>query len=192
MFACESPLTKKDPSYRSFKKRIDAEPRKKGFSPVERSFYFHVYRLGNMDGLTSAGLVNPFLRSNNAVNSRIATIQGRQCISFTSFDYLGLTGHPEVVTAAKAAIDQFGCSASASRMVGGNNCILDELDRTLAEFLGTERAVVFPCGYGTNASVLSHLFGDCEDPATNHPRHANRYDEMNAFQPSMHLPPARS
>jgi len=113
-----------------------------------------------LQGLTSAGLVNPFLRSNNAVNSRIATIQGRQCISFTSFDYLGLTGHPEVVTAAKAAIDQFGCSASASRMVGGNNCILDELDRTLAEFLGTERAVVFPCGYGTNASVLSHLFGD--------------------------------
>ena len=62
--------------------------------------------------------------------------------------------------AAKAAIDQFGCSASASRMVGGNNTILDELDAELARFLGTERAVVFPCGYGTNASVFNHLFGE--------------------------------
>jgi 7-keto-8-aminopelargonate synthetase-like enzyme len=45
-------------------------------------------------------------------------------------------------------------------MVGGNNTILDELDSELARFLGTERAVVFPCGYGTNASVFNHLFGE--------------------------------
>ncbi|MFM8890641.1 MAG: aminotransferase class I/II-fold pyridoxal phosphate-dependent enzyme, partial [Planctomycetia bacterium] len=54
---------------------------------------------------------------------------------------------------------RFGCSASASRMVGGNNTILDDLDAELANFVGTERAVVFPCGYGTNASVFGHLFG---------------------------------
>jgi hypothetical protein len=45
-------------------------------------------------------------------------------------------------------------------MVGGNNTILDALDEELARFLGTERAVVFPCGYGTNASVFNHLFGE--------------------------------
>ena len=111
-------------------------------------------------GLAAAGLDNPFLFANERVENRVARIGGRDVISFTSFDYLGLAGHPEVTRAAKAAIDQFGCSASASRMVGGNNTILDELDAELARFLGTERAVVFPCGYGTNASVFNHLFGE--------------------------------
>lgn len=108
--------------------------------------------------LKDSGLVNPFLRANERVHNRTARIDGRDVVSFTSFDYLGLTGHPDVTRAAKAAIDRFGCSASASRMVGGNNTILDELDLELAQFLGTERAVVFPCGYGTNASVFNHLF----------------------------------
>lgn len=110
-------------------------------------------------GLEQAGLANPFLRANERVRGRTARIGGRDVISFTSFDYLGLTGHPDVTRAAKAAIDRFGCSASASRMVGGNNTLLDDLDRELASFLGTERATVFPCGYGTNASVFNHLFG---------------------------------
>ena len=110
-------------------------------------------------GLEQAGLTNPFLRANERVRGRTARIGGRDVISFTSFDYLGLTGHPDVTRAAKAAIDRFGCSASASRMVGGNNTLLDDLDRELASFLGTERATVFPCGYGTNASVFNHLFG---------------------------------
>ena len=110
-------------------------------------------------GLGRAGLTNPFLRANERVQGRTARIAGRDVVSFTSFDYLGLTGHPDVTRAAKAAIDRFGCSASASRMVGGNNILLDELDAELASFLGTERATVFPCGYGTNASVFAHLFG---------------------------------
>jgi 8-amino-7-oxononanoate synthase len=110
-------------------------------------------------GLEAAGLENPFLRANEEVRGRTARVGGREVVSFTSFDYLGLAGHPDVTKAAKEAIDRFGCSASASRMVGGNNTILDELDRELARFIGTERAVVFPCGYGTNASVFNHLFG---------------------------------
>lgn len=112
-----------------------------------------------LEGLRVAGLVNPFLRANESVQGRIARIGGSDTVSFTSFDYLGLAGHAEVKQAAKEAIDRFGCSASASRMVGGNTTIHDQLDSELAAFLRTERAVVFPCGYGTNASVFRHLFG---------------------------------
>jgi 8-amino-7-oxononanoate synthase len=110
--------------------------------------------------LEAGGLQNPFLLANERVSGRVATLGGRETVSFTSFDYLGLAGHPDVTRAAKNAIDRFGCSASASRMVGGNNTILDDLDAELADFIGTERAVVFPCGYGTNASVFGHLFGE--------------------------------
>ena len=112
-----------------------------------------------LEGLRVGGLVNPFLRANESVQGRTARINGTDTVSFTSFDYLGLAGHAAVKRAAKEAIDRFGCSASASRMVGGNTTIHDQLDAELAAFLRTERAVVFPCGYGTNASVFGHLFG---------------------------------
>ena len=130
-------------------------------SPAADSFAFPecVALEERLAGLEAAGLENPFLRANEEVRGRTARVGGREVVSFTSFDYLGLAGHPDVTRAAKEAIDRFGCSASASRMVGGNNTILDELDAELARFLGTERAVVFPCGYGTNASVFNHLFG---------------------------------
>ncbi|MEY3206440.1 MAG: hypothetical protein RLZZ21_2771 [Planctomycetota bacterium] len=110
-------------------------------------------------GLAAAGLDNPFLLANESVQGRLARIAGQEVVSYTSFDYLGLAGHPDVARAAKEAIDRFGCSASASRMVGGNNSILESLDQELAAFIGAERAVVFPCGYGTNASLFGHLFG---------------------------------
>ncbi|MDA0255425.1 MAG: aminotransferase class I/II-fold pyridoxal phosphate-dependent enzyme [Planctomycetota bacterium] len=110
--------------------------------------------------LEQVGLANPFLLAHEAVAGRSARIAGREIVSFTSFDYLGLAGHPDVTAAAKAAIDRFGCSSSASRLVGGNTTLLDALDAELAAFLGAEGVAVFPCGYGTNASVLSHLFGD--------------------------------
>ena len=109
--------------------------------------------------LDEAGLESPFLIPNERVAGRVATIRGRETIAYTSFDYLGLAGHPDVKRAAMDAIERFGCSASASRMVGGNNTVLDDLDAELADFIGTERAVMFPCGFGTNASVFGHLFG---------------------------------
>jgi len=110
-------------------------------------------------GSAAAGLENPFFRRKDRVVKAVATIAGREAVSYTSFDYLGLAGHPRVIAAAKEALDRFGASASASRLVGGNHAIVQQLDEELARFLGTEAAVVFPSGYGTNASVFGHLFG---------------------------------
>ncbi len=109
--------------------------------------------------MAMSGLENPFFRVKERVSKAMAIIAGREVVSFTSFDYLGMASDPQVRTAAKQAIDQLGTSASASRLVGGNHAILAQLDEELARFLGTEAATVFPSGYGTNASVLGHLFG---------------------------------
>jgi len=106
-----------------------------------------------------AGLKNPFFRTVRRVSPPEADVDGHDVVRYTSFDYLGLSAHPRVVSAAKEAIDRFGTSSSASRLVGGNLSTLEELDRRLASFLGTESAIVFPSGYGTNASLFGHLFG---------------------------------
>jgi 8-amino-7-oxononanoate synthase len=110
-------------------------------------------------GGATGRLENPFFRCKERVHEAIATIAGRETISYTSFDYLGLASHPRVVAAAKCALDRFGTSASASRLVGGNHAIVRQLDQEIAQFLGTPAAVVFPSGYGTNASIFGHLFG---------------------------------
>lgn len=107
----------------------------------------------------AAGLKNPFFRVSEGMRGATTTIAGQEAVNFTSFDYLGMARHPLVAVAAKDAIDQFGTSASASRLVGGNSTLLENLDDELAQFLGTETAAVFPSGYGTNASLFGHLFG---------------------------------
>jgi 8-amino-7-oxononanoate synthase len=107
----------------------------------------------------AAGLRNPFFRVSEGMRGATTTIAGQQVVNFTSFDYLGMARHPQVADAAKNAIDQFGTSASASRLVGGNSTLLEDLDDELARFLGAEAVAVFPSGYGTNASLFGHLFG---------------------------------
>ncbi|MDH5480892.1 MAG: aminotransferase class I/II-fold pyridoxal phosphate-dependent enzyme, partial [Nitrosomonas sp.] len=75
------------------------------------------------------------------------------------YNYLGLSGHPEVNKVAKKAIDQYGTSVSASRIVSGEIPLHRELEKELAKIHDTEDAVVLVSGYATNVSVISNLFG---------------------------------
>lgn len=78
-------------------------------------------------------------------------------VSFASNDYLGLSIHPEVIAAAHAAIDRWGTGAGASRLVTGDRPVHEELEREIAAWKGTERAVLFPTGFAANLGVLTTL-----------------------------------
>jgi 8-amino-7-oxononanoate synthase len=82
---------------------------------------------------------------------------GRPYRSFAHFDYLGLSRHPNVRTAAREALQEHGTSVSASRLVGGERVMQRELELELADFVGHEDSVVLSSGYVTNVSLLSHL-----------------------------------
>jgi 8-amino-7-oxononanoate synthase len=84
----------------------------------------------------------------------------RPVVSFASNDYLGLASHPDVVAAAHEALDRWGSGAGASRLVTGSRPVHHDLEVALAEWKGTESAVVFPTGFAANLSVLSVLAGD--------------------------------
>ncbi|MBF0296545.1 MAG: aminotransferase class I/II-fold pyridoxal phosphate-dependent enzyme [Magnetococcales bacterium] len=84
-------------------------------------------------------------------------IDGRSCLTFSSYDYLGLSGHPEVADAVNEALARHGASVSASRLAGGNLREHLELENELAAMLGTEEALVMISGYGTNVALLGHL-----------------------------------
>ena len=85
-----------------------------------------------------AGIDNPFYRLHDGRACEVTSMDGRTVVNFSSYDYLGLNGHPEVATAAKLAIDRFGTSASASRLSAGERQVHRDLEIALAKLHGAE------------------------------------------------------
>ena len=106
-----------------------------------------------------AGIANPFHRLHEGRASELTSIGGRTIVNFSSYDYLGLNGHPEVAAAAKQAIDRYGTSVSASRLSGGERQVHRDLEAALARLHGSEDALAFVSGHATNVSVIGTLLG---------------------------------
>jgi 8-amino-7-oxononanoate synthase len=84
---------------------------------------------------------------------------GRPVVAFASNDYLGLTQHPAVVAAARAALDRWGSGAGSARLIVGSRPVHSELETALAEWKDAERAVVFPTGFAANLGVITTFGG---------------------------------
>ena len=105
------------------------------------------------------GLSNPFFISHDGVAGATSQIDGRTFLNFSSYNYLGLSGHPRINKAAKDAIERYGTSASASRLVAGERPVQRELEEALAELHGVDDCIVFVSGHATNVSTIGYLFG---------------------------------
>lgn len=105
------------------------------------------------------GVENPYFRMHDSRSGAHAQINGRSLLNFSSYDYLSINGHPEVVEIAKAAVDQFGVSASGSRLISGERSVHRALERKLAQHYGVEDCLTFVSGYATNVGVIGQLLG---------------------------------
>ena len=105
------------------------------------------------------GLENPFFRVHESAAGATTRVGGREYLNFSSYDYLGLNGHPRIEQAVLQALHRYGTSASASRVVAGERPVQRELERELADWYGTEECVVFVSGHATNVSTIGSLFG---------------------------------
>ena len=106
-----------------------------------------------------AGVDNPFYRAHASAAGAETVIDGRKLINFASYDYLATNTDLDVHAAAKAAIDRYGISASASRLVAGERPLHLDLENAIAENYGVEAAVCFVSGYLTNLTAISCLMG---------------------------------
>ena len=102
---------------------------------------------------------SPFFRIRDGIPGNNVMIEGKQCINYSSYNYLGLNGNPQVIQAAKAAIDKYGTSVSGSRITSGERAIHRELEHELAKVHGTEDCVTFVSGHATNVTCIGYLFG---------------------------------
>ncbi|MCA9178518.1 MAG: aminotransferase class I/II-fold pyridoxal phosphate-dependent enzyme [Planctomycetales bacterium] len=139
-------------------------PRPAGYEPPEEFYDLskmpeYLRLRSTMKLVDQAQVPNPYFSVHESITNDTTTIAGRELISFASYNYLGLSGDPEVIEATQQAVAQFGTSVSASRLVSGEKTIHGELERSLAEFIGAEASVVFVGGHSTNETTIGHLMG---------------------------------
>src|SRR3954471_5165632 len=105
------------------------------------------------------GIADPFFRVHDGIAGAETVIGNQTYVNFASYNYIGLNGDPRIAEAAKAAIDRYGTSVSASRMVSGESPVHRELEQALARVHGAEDSVVLVGGHSTNVTVIGHLLG---------------------------------
>ncbi|MCP4696384.1 MAG: aminotransferase class I/II-fold pyridoxal phosphate-dependent enzyme [Gammaproteobacteria bacterium] len=112
-----------------------------------------------IEEMRRVNIQNPYFMAHEDVSNNTISIAGREYINYSSYNYLGMSGDPIVSKAAKEAIDKYGTSVSASRIVSGEIPIHRELEQELADLVGVESSLVFVSGYATNVTTIGHLFG---------------------------------
>ncbi len=103
-------------------------------------------------------------------------IDGIEYINFSSNDYLGLSANPSLVEAAKNTMDKYGFGAGASRLLSGGTELHRELERMMAEFKGTEAALIFNSGYTANISAIPSIAGQGDVIFSDELNHASIID----------------
>ncbi|WP_314244963.1 aminotransferase class I/II-fold pyridoxal phosphate-dependent enzyme [Streptomyces kutzneri] len=113
-------------------------------------------RLGR---ITESGAANPYFRVHEGNIRDTTVIGGRTLLSFGSYNYLGLSGHPAVDEAVHRAVDRYGTSVSASRVLSGERDLTVRLERALSDFLGVGDCLTLVSGHATNVTAIGHLVG---------------------------------
>ena len=103
-------------------------------------------------------------------------VAGQNLLNLSSNDYLGLSQDPRLIAAAQAAAARWGTGAGASRLVVGHLALHEAVEARLADFKGTEAAVIFPTGYMANVGTISALVGPGDAIFCDRLNHASIYD----------------
>ncbi len=112
------------------------------------------------EGASRFNIESPFFKVHDGTAGATTQINSKKYINYASYNYLGLSGHPQVNEAAKKAIDQYGTSVSASRIVSGERPIHRELEQKIASLYDTDDAIVLVSGHATNVTTIGHLFNN--------------------------------
>src|SRR5438034_2513141 len=130
-----------------------------------------------LEGLRRQNLYRP-LRIMSSAQGPVATVDGREVISLSSNDYLGLTHHPRLRQAALDAVRQFGAGSGAVRTIAGTMSLHEELEAELARFKGTEAVLTFQSGFTANTGVIPTITGEADLIVSDGLNHASIIDGM--------------
>jgi 8-amino-7-oxononanoate synthase len=118
----------------------------------------------------------PYFRPVDGPARPITVMEGRERIMLGSNNYLGLTEDPRVVAGARAALDQYGTGLTGSRLLNGTTALHLDLEREIAQWLGTEDALVFTTGHQANLGVLGTILSPGDTVIVDSGDHASILD----------------
>lgn len=111
------------------------------------------YLSDNLEQLKKDNLFR-LLKPVQSPQETIITIDGQKKVCFANNNYLNLANNIEVIKAVKKGLDLYGYGSGASRLISGSTQIHIEAERSLAEFVQKESALIFPSGWMTNQAVI--------------------------------------
>ncbi len=124
---------------------------------MDASFQNHLTR--QIDLLKDAGLFKSERVLSSPQSTRITTADGAKVINLCANNYLGLSDHPEVVAAAREALDRWGFGLSSVRFICGTQTIHRELEAKLSEFLATDDTILYSSCFDANGGLFETLLG---------------------------------
>ena len=104
----------------------------------------------------------PYFRTISSAQDSEVIINGRKVLMLGSNSYLGLTNHPKIKEATKAAVDRYGTGCAGSRFLNGSLDIHYELEQSLAQLVNKEAVLLYSTGFQVNLGVISTLVGKGE------------------------------
>jgi 8-amino-7-oxononanoate synthase len=120
----------------------------------------------------------PYFRTLEGPAGPVVEMEGRQRIMLGSNNYLGLTGDERVKAAARDALERFGTGLTGSRFLNGTLSLHIQLEKQLADFMGTEDALVFTTGYLANTGTIGTLLGPGDTVICDSGDHASILDAV--------------
>jgi 8-amino-7-oxononanoate synthase len=120
----------------------------------------------------------PYFRVVEAEPGPVALMEGKERITLGSNNYLGLTGDARVKAAARDALDHYGTGLTGSRFMNGTTPLHLELERELADWMGSEDALVFTTGYLANVGAIGTLLDPGDTVVCDSGDHASILDAV--------------
>lgn len=112
----------------------------------------------------------------SAQGAEITLSDGKEVLNFCANNYLGLSAHPRVIEAAKAAIDSHGFGLSSVRFICGTQDIHKTLEAKVSEFLGTEDTILYAAAFDANGGVFEPLLSEADAIISDALNHASIID----------------
>jgi glycine C-acetyltransferase len=131
--------------------------------------------INTLDEIREAGLFKNERQISSPQSSHIIA-EGKDVLNFCANNYLGLADHPDIVAAAKKAIDDWGFGLASVRFICGTQTLHVELERRVSEFLGTEDTILFSSCFDANGGVFETLFGPDDAIISDELNHASIID----------------
>src|ERR1700740_1699115 len=127
-------------------------------------------------GIEEAGLYKRERIITSPQRADITVQGGKEVINFCANNYLGLSSNPKVIAAAKAVMDSHGYGLSSVRFICGTQDIHKELEKKIAEFLGTEDTILYVAAFDANGGVFEPLFNETDGIISDELNHASIID----------------